>query len=81
MSVKLELPNFDVPIVDVKTGRITRAWAQFFQVLYNMSGGGLDLSVGDLLVFNGDRMTNQAVGANGTNLEADNTQSTGVKWA
>lgn len=36
---------------------------------------------GDLIVHNGTGAVRQAVGANGTVLTADNTQTTGVRWA
>ena len=80
MSAKLVIPNINNPIVD-EDGRLTTEWARFLVTLTKFSGGGLTMAKGDIMVYNGDRMTNLAVGSNATNLEADSTTDTGTKWA
>lgn len=39
MSVEVTIPRLDVPPIDMRTGRLTREWANFLQKLFNRTGG------------------------------------------
>ena len=39
MSVDVVLPRLDAPLVDARTGTLTREWRYFLQSLYRRTGG------------------------------------------
>lgn len=42
MSVDVSLPRLDVPIIDTRSGRLTREWASFLQSIFRRTGGSDD---------------------------------------
>lgn len=69
---------------DITASAINQRLSDLDSGITSLNGAvnALDVGVakGDLYVFNGTSLVRVAVGANGTVLQADNTQSAGVRW-
>lgn len=86
LPVGTSLANIEIPDINLTVNR-----GKVFQV--NATGTGFDVitvstsavsspltTKGDIAVHNGTLVARQGVGTDGTILEADSTQATGVKW-